>query len=211
MSDTTTTPLEEFLDEERDAITADMLRTNMTAIASAETGELDAAQSAIASLTTHGDANVSTSVIGLLNGVTTNVKQSLAGAVVADANASVSQSVTPAIVARHVETTGGASAVTVAEDVTATKSWIGLMATHNATLSEDSRVIIDWKGAVILGLFLLGGFGIVAVVAWFASRRVIGALADVRDSLHLPDRSAIAHLPHVPEWVGKVVAMRHAA
>lgn len=211
MSDTTTTPLEDFLDEESDAITVDMLQTSMTAIASAETGELDAAQSAIANLTTHGDANVSTSVIGLLNGVTTNVKQSLAGAVVADANASVSQSVTPAIVARHVETTGSASAVTVAEDVTATKSWIGLMAARNATLSEDSRVIIDWKGAIILGLFLLGGFGIVAVVAWFASRRVVGALADVRDNLRLPDLSALAHLPHVPEWVGKAVGMRHAA
>lgn len=211
MTDTVTTPLEDFLDEESDVIAVDLLQASMTAIASAETGELDATQSAIASLTTHGDAHVSGSAIGLLNGVTTNVKQSVAGAVIADANALVEQSLTPAIVARHVDVTGSASAVTVAEDVTATKTWIGLMAARNATLSEDSRVLIDWKGAIILGLFLLGGFGLVAVVVWFAARRVIGALAEVRDSLHLPGISSLAHLPHVPEWVGKVVGMRHAA
>jgi hypothetical protein len=101
-----------------------------------------------------------------------------------------------------VELTANASAVTVADDVTATKSWIGLMAARNATLSEGSHVIIDWKGAVILGLCLLCGFGIVAMIAWFAARRIIGALADLRDT---------PHLPHVPGWVGKLVAMRRAA
>lgn len=213
MSDTviTPTPMEEFLNEESDVIEVDLLQTNLTAIASAETGELDASQSAIASLTTHGDAHVSTSAIGLLNGVTTNVTQSVAGAVIADANATVVQSVTPAIVARHVDVANSASAVTVADDVNATRTWIGLMAARNATLSQDSRVLIDWKGAIILGLVLLGGFGMVAVVVWFAGRRVIAALGELRESLNLPDISSLAHLPHVPAWVGRLASMRHAA
>lgn len=209
MSDTTM--MEDELLDESGTIEVDLLQASMTAIASADTGELDASKSAIASLTAHGDTYVSTSAIGMLDGVNVEMHQSMAGAVIADANASVHSSAAPVVIARNVDLVSSGSAVTVASEVTAAGSWIGLMAARNATLSEDSRVILDWKGALIIGLCLMGGFGLLALAVWFAARRVIGALLDLRDNLHIPDLSRLANLPHVPDWAGRVLKMTHAA
>jgi hypothetical protein len=194
---------------ESEPVTVDSLSARMTAIGSAQTASLTATQSALGNVSVEGGATVSASMVGMLSAGDVTLRQSAVGAVMADGDASVSQAFSPLIVGRRVETSGTVNCLTVAEESSATRSWIGLMAARNATLLEGSRVLIDWRAALILGLVVLGGFGIVAVVVWLAARRVIAAVASV--SANLPHLPHLPQMPHIPEWVGKLASMRHAA
>lgn len=190
-------------------VMVDSLNASRTALGSARTTSLTAAQSALGNVSVEGNATVSASVVGMLSTGDVTLRQSAAGAVMADGNAAVSQSFAPLIVGRRVETSGTVNCMTIAEESSATRSWIGLMAARNATLHEGSRVVIDWRAALILGLFMLGGFGIIAGVIWLAARRMIQAVSSL--SANLPHLPHLPELPHIPEWVGKLASLRRAA
>ena len=187
-------------------VMVDSLNASMTALGSARTTSLTATQSALGNVSVEGDATVSASIVGMLSSGDVTLRQSAAGAVMADGDATVSQAFSPLIVGRKVETSGTVNCVTIAEESSVTRSWIGLMAARNATLHEGSRVVIDWRAALILGLLMLGGFGIIACVIWIVARRAIEAVSSLSANLpHLPE------VPHMPDWMGKLASLRRVA
>ena len=52
-------------------------------------------------------------------------------------------------------------------------SWVGIVIAPKATVSEDSRVIISTKAALIIAAAVLGGFGLVALAFALGMRRVV--------------------------------------
>lgn len=214
MTDETTVPTGSAIEDDAlveidELIEIDVMEASMSCMGSVQTGELEAMACAIGSASVDGDAFVSASAAGLVTAGYAEVRQGLAGAVVSDGEAKVSQSFTPLISARRVDMAGSANCLTFADEASATRSWIGLVAARNVTVSDDSRVIIDWRGAIILGLFMLGGFGIVAAVVWLTGRRVIGALS--RISARIPHLPSMPHLPDLSRMVSAVARLRRAA
>ncbi|MDO8963424.1 MAG: hypothetical protein Q7W30_02915 [Coriobacteriia bacterium] len=202
-----------------ETVVVEVMEAHMTAIAAVDTNEFSANQSAVATASVEGDAYLNTSAVGMMTTDSATVRQSLAGAISSETDVMVTQSAVPLIIAKKVDLDSSASCMVVATEATAARSWVGLLAARNATLSEDSRVIIDWKAALILGACLLGGFGIIAVGVFFGARRIAGAISDLGDRIpKLPDLSGLANLPHmphmphlsqIPSWAMK--AIRRAA
>jgi hypothetical protein len=218
MSDETmmpTAPAAEELDLE--PIVLEELHANMTAIGSAEAATLVASQSALGNVSVEGDAEVSASAVGGLSTIgSAAVRQSIVGAIMSDGEASLSQGMAPLIMAKRVDMSTSGACVVAADDVSVTKSWIGLMAARNATLSEDSRVVIDWRAALIIGALLMGGFAIVAVGVFLAGRRIADALGRATDKL--PDLHNLPHMPDLshlqadlPAIIARIAKMRRAA
>jgi hypothetical protein len=171
---------------------------------STSSGPLHATQSAIGSVTVNGDAAVSASAIGSVSAKVASIKQSFAGAVMAEGDAAVAQSATPLIMAQRVDMSSGASCMIVGDEVTTRHSWVGLVASRHTTLSEDSRVIIDWKGALILAAVMLGVAGVLVLLAWLVGRRVARAASHLSSRLpHLP------HLADMPAPIRFVAGLRH--
>jgi hypothetical protein len=122
----------------------------------------------------------------------------------AEGDAAVAQSATPLIMAQRVDMSSGASCMIVGDEVTTRHSWIGLVASRHTTLSEDSRVIIDWKGALILAAMMLGVAGVLVLLAWLVGRRVARAASHLSSRLpHLP------HLADMPAPIRFVAGLRH--
>jgi hypothetical protein len=173
---------------------------SQTVEGSTSSGPLSATQSAIGSATVSGDASVSACAVGSISARAAAIKQSFSGAVMTEGDASVTQSATPLIMAQRVDMSSGASCMIVGDQVTARHSWVGLVASRQTTLSEDSRVIIDWKGALILTAVMLGVAGVVVLLVWLVGRRV------ARAASHLS-----ARLPHLPTLADMPAPIRFVA
>jgi hypothetical protein len=169
-----------------------------------KTGPLTASRSALANTTVTGDVEATVSALGLVTATrSVRVKQSVAGAVFTEGKATVEQVGTTMIIGGEVAVDNSVGGLLVADTATVNKSWVGLLASRSATVSENSRVLIDWKAALILAAVVLGLAGVVAVLAVVVWRRTVGRIA------HLGDR--MPHLPEIPGWVRTLAKMRHAA
>jgi hypothetical protein len=167
-------------------------------------GPLTATQSAIGNATVTGDASVSASAVGSVSAKAASIRQSFAGAVMSEGDATVSQSATPLIMAQRVDVQSGAACVVVGDEVTTQRSWVGLVASRHTTLNDGSRVIIDWKGALILAAVMLGAAGIMVLILWLVGRRVARAASHLSARLpHLP------HLEDLPAPLRFVAGLRH--
>jgi hypothetical protein len=166
----------------------DAMQTSMTALGSVETGSLSVTQSAIGSANVGADADVSMSAVGVLSakgGAT--VKQGAAASVMAEGDATVSQ---------------GAAGVVIGDRVTLERS-------RNTTLSEDSRVVFDWKAALILAAVLAGFAGIAALLGFLLVRKGIRTARELSSRLpHLPE---MPHMPELPAWVHALERIRRSA
>jgi phage-related tail fiber protein len=158
---------------------------------STSSGPLAATQSAIGSATVSGDATLSASVVGSVSAKAASIRQSFAGAVMTEGDATVAQSGTPLIMAQRVDMQSGASCMVIGDEVTTRRSWVGLVASRHTTLTEGSRVIIDWKGALVLAAVMLGAAGIIVLLLWLVGRRLAHAAS------HLSER--LPHLPHLAD------------
>lgn len=175
-----------------------------SAVGNLQAGPLTASRSALGNTTVSGDAEATVSALGLVTATrSVKIKQSVAGAVFSEGAAKVEQVGTPLLIGGEVSVSNSLGGVLVADQAAVKSSWVGLLASRSATVSEDSRVLIDWKAALILGgiAFLLAGVvGVLAFVLW---RRTVGRIR------HLGDR--LPHLPEIPGWVHALARMRRAA
>lgn len=185
-------PLEEEPIEDTGYVEVEAMEATMAAIASVSAEQFSATQSAIASATVAGPADVRASLVGMLSTGSLELHQSIAAAMIVDGDASIDQGGAQVMVARSVQIEGGGAVAIVADEANVARSWIGVMAARNATLSDDTRVLIDARGGLILGLLLLGGFGVVAGAIYMGAR-------------HLAAR--IPHLPHPHVALPRHVAM----
>lgn len=159
------------------------LQTKTTALAHADARTLDASQSALWQVQVEGDAQVSASLVGAVTAQgSANLSRGVAGAVISEGDSSVSKGGAGLIIARRMDVDKGGAMALVANEAEVRKGYVGLLLARDARISEDSRVIFDWKGALILAAVLAGGLGLVALAIFLVGR---GLLSGVR---RLPDR-----------------------
>jgi hypothetical protein len=161
----------EMDEDEFDTLEVVAMHASMTAIGSVRAEEFDGTQCAIATAAVDGDASIGASVIAVLSANSVGVHQGGAAVMVVDGDVSIDQGAAQVVVARTVGIEQGGVGTLVAGEATLAHSWVGLMAARNATLSEDSRVVIDARSAIIVGAGLLGGLAAVACAIFLGGRR----------------------------------------
>jgi hypothetical protein len=74
---------------------------------------------------------------------------------------------------------GGAMAM-VAGDAKVSRGWIGVLLAKDAELSDDTRVMVTTKMALIIAAALLGGFGLIALGVYFGAQKLSQWKPDLR-------------------------------
>ena len=157
-------------------LTGDDVQANFSAIGSAIAGSLSATGSAIGVASVDGDATITASVTpAVLTRGDTTVQQSYVSAVIVGSggNTKVHQAFAPLIVGKTMDLTQVGSAALVTGEADVKNSWVGIVLAPKATISDDSHVVISTKSALIIAAALLGGFGLVALVAVLGMRRMM--------------------------------------
>jgi hypothetical protein len=206
-SDDTAVFEDEFVD-------VDIMEASMTAFGTVSCGEFGATQSAIASASVAGDADISSSLVGAVSAESATLRQGAALAMVVSGDAAISQGGASLIVAKSVEMETAGVCCVVAGDASVARSWVGFMAARNAEISDDSRVIIDTRAGLIIGAFLLGGLGLLAVATYLGARRIAERRPHLPHLPHMPQMPHLAdlrRLPDLPAISAMVAKMRHAA
>ncbi|MDO9173692.1 MAG: hypothetical protein Q7V62_02740, partial [Actinomycetota bacterium] len=120
-----------------------------------------------------GNAAITASVTPLvLSQGATTVQQSYASAVIVGGGAQtrIHQAAAPIIVGKTTDMVQSGAGVLVTGEANVHRSWVGMVVSPKATISEDSRVLISPAAALIIGLALITGIGVVAVVAVLLAR-----------------------------------------
>lgn len=200
-------------------VNAEDLQATFSAVAQASTGSLEATGSAIGMTTVEGDATLTASAAPLVftHGDAT-VQQSYASAVIAGGGSftRVRQSAAPLMVGKTMELEQVGAVALVTGEAKVKKSWVGIIAAPSVEVSDDSKVIITTRGALIIGAALLGGFGLVALIMTIAFGRATnrmrrrlsprgiasalpGQLSSLTDQISSRVQSRLKHLPEMPE------------
>lgn len=182
---------------------------SMTAMGSAEAADLTATQSAIGSVAASGSADLRTSAVASLSAKgAASMSTSVAGAVLSEGDASAARSGMGLVVADRATLDHSAAGVVVTSDAHVRQGNVVVLLARSTELSEGSRVIFDWKAALLLTAVLLGVGGIAAVVAYLLFRRAMRAARHLTERMpHLPE---LPRLPRVPDWVHAVARLRRA-
>ncbi len=169
---------------------ADEIRASGTAIGSAHTSSLVSTASAIGLANVEGDAQISVSAVPILKtagGAT--FSQAYASAVIIGGDTQIHQAAAPVMIGKTLDATQTISCVTVAGDTKVTRSTIGLLFSRNAEVSDDSRILLSNRSALIIAAALLGGFGLVAVAMFLGAQRV----SRWRPNIQLPELPGKKH------------------
>ena len=158
-------------------------------------------RTALGSMEVDGKARVRESAVGMLavKG-DAKLKRGCAGAIMAEGDVSVTQSGVGLIMGRSVGVERSGGCVMVGSETTVQRGWVGLLLARKADISDDSRVLIDWKAALILSAVFLGLFGVVVVVMLLLARKASRAAAEFRS--HLPHMPHMPEMPHMPDLSG---------
>lgn len=164
-------------------VAANDLKANLSAIGTATTTSLEANASAVALARVEGESTASMSAVALTYAKgDASMRQSYASAFVAAGEMSLSQSAAAASVARTISFEQSGSVATVASNITAQRSFIGILLAGRSEISDDSRILITGRALIVLAIVMLGGFGLVAVALAYAGRQ----LSTWRPSISLP-------------------------
>ena len=162
---------------------AEEIHASGTAIGSAHAGSLTATASAIGLANIEGDAQISVSAVPILRttgGAT--FTQAYASAVIVGGDMEIHQAAAPVIIGKSLDATQVGACVVVSGDADVKRSTVGLLLSRNATVSEDSRVLLGTKAALIIACALFGGFAFVAIAMIMSAQRV----AEWRPEISLP-------------------------
>jgi hypothetical protein len=85
----------------------------------------------------------------------------------------ITQAGAPLIIGKQLNVEQGGALVMLTGESTVTNGFVGVLLSPKATISEESRVLISTKAALIIAAALLGGFGLVALVMVLGVRRVM--------------------------------------
>lgn len=128
----------------------------------------------IPTVTAAHDASLTSSLAGVVNSQgDADLNQSGAAAVIAQGAVGISQGGAGAIVSRSVAGESMGSGLVVASDVRVSRGWIGVIASPNVEISDDSRVLIDPRAALIIAIAIFGVFGLGVVLAAMLARRAM--------------------------------------
>jgi hypothetical protein len=153
---------------------AETIQANLSAIATAQAGSLEAVGSAVGFANISGDATVTASAAAVTYAKgNVTVRQSYTSAVLAGGDMDISQAGAPLIIGKQLSVQQGGALVMLSGESTVSNGFVGVLLSPRATVSEDTRVLIGPKAALIIAAALLGGFGIVALVMVLGVRRVM--------------------------------------
>lgn len=157
-------------------VEGDDVQANLSAVGTVTAGSLSATGTAIGAASIEGDATITASMVpALMTKGETTVQQSYASAVIVGggANTKIHQAAAPLIIGRTVEMSQSGAGAVLTGEADVKSSWVGIVLAPKATISEDSRVIIDTRAALIIGLALFGGMGLVALAITLGVRRIM--------------------------------------
>lgn len=214
------------IDDDADFVEVEMMEASMTAIGTVSTEEFEGSQCLIGNVAIEGDASLSGSAVGMLTAGSVGLHQSGAMVIVVDGDAAIEQGGAQVVFAQSVGLENAGAGVLVAGDASVARSWVGLMAARNATISDDSRVVIDTRSALIIGGFLFGGLGLLAAAMMFAVHKRASRMphmpnfahgyklpANLRH-MHMPDMPKVPDMPKMPDMppalVDLIAKLRHA-
>lgn len=153
---------------------SETLQANLSAIATARTGSLEAVGCAVGFANVSGDATVTASASPVVYARgNISVRQSYTSAVLAGGDMEISQAGAPLIIGKKLDVSQGGALVMLTGESSVSNGFVGVLLSPKATVSDDSRVLIGTKAALIIAAALLGGFGLVALVMVLGVRRVM--------------------------------------
>jgi hypothetical protein len=153
---------------------SETIQANLSAIATAQAGSLEAVGSAVGFANVSGDATLTASAASVLYAKgNISVRQSYTSAVLAGGDMDISQAGAPLIIGKQLSVQQGGAVVMLSGESAVSNGFVGILLSPKATVSEDSRVLIGPKAALIIAAALLGGFGVVALVMALGVRRVM--------------------------------------
>lgn len=201
--------------ESETACCADDSCTTLSAVGSVHADAFAATGSLIGVANVERDARITASVApAVLSRGATIVQQSYTSAIIVGGGAEtrIHQAAAPIIVGKTTEMVQSGACTVVTGEANIRNSWVGMVLSPKATVSEDSRVLISPAAAIIIGLALITGIGVVAVVAVLLARR---AYEQRRSAFmarlpHLPDFSAW-HAPDLSAMAAKVRELKRRA
>jgi hypothetical protein len=219
-------PGDEVMVDDSDYVEVEIMEASMTAIGTVSTEEFEGTQCAIGSAAVEGDASISASAIGIMSAGSVGLHQAGACVIVVDGDAAIEQGGAQLIVAQRVDMENAGACIMVSGEANVARSWVGLMAARNATISDDSRVIIDGRAALIIGGLLFGGLGLVALAVFLGARRMAARIPHLPSwahtsamqarlrHLHMPDLPKVPDMPKLPDMsaiADMIARLRHSA
>ncbi len=152
---------------------APALKASLSAIASADTVDLETTASAIGLAQVSGDAHVSTSYVGIMHAKQGGTfQQGYASAAIFGGDTTIRQAGAPLIVGRTMNIEQGGGAVLIGSDVKVSRGFVGIVVSGRSEISDDSKVLIGTKAAIIIAAAILGGFAVMAVVMAMGTKRI---------------------------------------
>jgi hypothetical protein len=167
---------------------ADDIHASGSAIGSSHSNSLTATASAIGLANVDGDAQITVSAVPILRtagGAT--FSQAYASAVIVGGDMEIHQAAAPVIIGKQLDATQVGAAVVITGDADIKRSTIGLLLSRSANVSEDSRVLLSTKAALIIACALFGGFAFVAIALIMSAQRV----AEWRPEISFPKISKL--------------------
>lgn len=191
-------------------MSGDDVQANLSAMGTVTAGSLSATGSMIGAASVEGDTTITASVVpAVISRGDTTFQQSYASAVIVGggANTKIHQAAAPLIIGKTVDITQSGAAALVAGEADVARSWVGIVLAPRVSISEDSRVLISTKAALIIALALFGGMGLVALAITLGVRRVMSW----RPTISIPGLDSLPALPNLAMLQEKWQHMRHAA
>ncbi len=140
------------------------LQANLSAVGVAKTEWLESIGSAIGVAFVNGDAEISTSATPLvITKGDTDFHQAYASAMIAGGTVRVHQGGSPLMVAKKLKVEQGGGVVMIAGKAKVKRSFIGVLLARDASLSEDTRVLVTGKGAALISAAVFGGLAMLAL------------------------------------------------
>lgn len=173
----------------------DSVQANLSAIGKVRARSFSGTGSAIGVASVDGDATVTASMTpAVICRGDAMLQQSYVSAMIVSGggNTKVHQAASPLIVGKTVDLAQSAGGVVVTGSADVKSSWVGVVLSPKTVVSEDSRVIVSTKAALIIAAALFGGLGLVALAIALGVRRAMRWRPHV--SLpNMPDLSGLQH------------------
>jgi hypothetical protein len=182
------------------SVSGGAVQASLSAVGSAHADQFEAVGSAVGFVSAGGDATITASCAPVVHAKgDIHVRQAYTSAVIAGGDMEISQAFAPIIVGKQLSVEQGGAVVMLAGDAEVKNGFVGVLLSPKATVSDDSRVLLSTKAALIIAAALFGGFALVAVVMALGVRRVMSW----RPSINVPA------LPAMPDFAAIAQHLRH--
>ena len=157
-----------------DTLEAASIQANLSAVVHVHAEEFEAVGSAVGVATVGRDAVITASATPLVYARgDVHIRQSYVSAVLAAGDMEVSQAGAPVIIGKKLSVDQGGGMVMLAGEAEVSRGFVGVLLTPKATISDDSKVLLSTRAALVIAAALFGGFALVAVVMALGMRRVV--------------------------------------